>query len=173
ARADKQRQKSLDRIAKDREKKDKQRAKAKAKELNQYDDCDSTKIVRTSKDTAILVKYIRIYRTLGGACYILHLQRMAKLEKTADGFYSVQMKESSDPRAPADWQTYLYCPIGKPNGLVALTSPAGDTVQTCQYQDEKKNGDMIWYKKGKGAIHQEIYTNDVRQMNMLDTLMNH
>jgi len=139
---------------------EKKEDKKTAKENQPLDKCDSSKLVRTSKDTAILIKYIRIYRTLGGVCYILHLQDMAKLHQDSVDVYSVTIKPSSDPRAPAAWQTYLYCPIGKPDGEVLLLSPEGDTVQVAFYKDEKKNGLVTYFKKGKGIIYQEKYAND-------------
>lgn len=156
AKMDARKQKLIDERAKKRE----ELAKEREKGRRVYDKCDSTDIVRTSNDSLILIKYMKIYHSLGGLCYILHLQQMADIEKTSDGFYSVQMKPSKDPRAPADWQTFLYCPIGKPDGMVALTSPAGDTVQVCSYAGEKKNGLMSYIKKGKGVFYQERYTND-------------
>lgn len=159
AKKQKKQEKNIQRLADEKEKKEKQKAKAQ-KKREDYDKCDSTRIVRTSSDTLQLVKYIKVYHSLGGACYILHLQQMGKLVKTSDGFYNIKMKPSSDPRAPADWQTYLFCPIGKPDGMVALCSPAGDTVQVCSYLGEKKHGLMSWFKKGEGVIHQERYVND-------------
>lgn len=156
ARQDKMKQKLLEERNKKKDKLDKEREKAHAK----YEGCDSTDVVRTSTDSLILAKYIKVYRSLGGICYIIHLQEMAELEKTSEGFYSVTIKPSSDPRAPANWQTYLYCPIGKPDGMVALVSPAGDTVQVCSYKGERKNGLMSFFKKGDGMFYQERYVND-------------
>jgi hypothetical protein len=152
--------KKLNKLLDQKEKQKTAAEKAKTKENQKYDKCDSADVVRTSKDTLILAKYIKIYHSLGGVCYIIHLQKMAKIELDSAGFYSVEIKPSNDPRAPADWQTYLYCPIGKPNGRVLLRSPEGDTVQIAYYQDERKTGISSWYKKGKGVIHQERFVND-------------
>jgi hypothetical protein len=154
------REKNLNKVLDKKAKKQKKLDKASEEAHKPFDDCDSTRLVRTSQDTQLLVKYIKIYRSLGGVCYILHLQDMAKLHQDSVGIYSVQIRPSTDPRAPAAWQTYLYCPIGKPNGKITLISPEGDTLQTCYYQDEKKSGLMTYYKKGKGIIYVEKYVND-------------
>jgi hypothetical protein len=159
--ADKRHEKNKSKLDKKQEKKAKELAKSQA-DRKTFDKCDSADVVRTSQDTLLLAKYIKIYRSLGGVCYIIHLQKMADLEQTSEGFYSVQIESSKDPRAPAAWQTYLYCPIGKPNGTVALLSPEGDTVQMCTYANEKKNGVMYYVKKGKGVIYKEKYVDDVK-----------
>lgn len=159
--ADKRHDRNLGKLQKKKEKKAKEVVKAQ-EDRKTYDKCDSADVVRTSQDTALLAKYIKIYRSLGGVCYIMHLQDMADLKQTSEGFYYVQIKESKDPRAPAAWQTYLYCPIGKPNGTIALLSPAGDTIQMCTYLNEKKQGMMYYVKKGKGVIYKEKYNQDVK-----------
>ncbi|CAN5838200.1 hypothetical protein BH11BAC7_BH11BAC7_27710 [soil metagenome] len=158
-RADKRHDRNLAKLNKKKEKKAKEVVKAQ-EDRKDYSKCDSTDVVRTSQDTLILAKYMKIYRSLGGICYILHLQEMAKLKQTSDGFYYVQVKDSKDPRAPAAWQTFLYCPIGKPNGTIALLSPLGDTIQMCTYLNEKKQGMMYYVKKGKGVIYKEKYNED-------------
>lgn len=157
--ADKRHEKNQGKLDKKKEKKEKEKKKMQD-DRKAFDKCDSADVVRTSQDTLLLAKYIRIYRSLGGICYIIHLQKMADLEQTSEGFYSVQIKNSKDPRAPAAWQTYLYCPIGKPNGTIALLSPEGDTVQMCTYANEKKNGVMFYVKKGKGVFYREKYVDD-------------
>ncbi|MBI3509844.1 MAG: hypothetical protein HY064_04210 [Bacteroidetes bacterium] len=159
---DREHQKNLDKLKKKKAKKQKAVTKAQDQRKDYVKGCDSTELVRTSQDTLLLKKYETIYRSLGGLCYIIHLQQMAELEKTSDGFYSVRIRASKDPRAPADWQTYLYCPIGKPDGMIALINPLGDTVQLCNYRGEKKEGMMTWVKKGEGVIHQEKYAADVK-----------
>lgn len=156
---DKKHEKKTQKLLAEREKDKAKKEKERNKNRRDYTKCDSTDIKRTSKDSLILIKYMKVYRGLGGLCYILHLQEMARLEKTSDGHYTVEMKPSNDPRAPADWQTYLYCPIGKPDGLVALVSPVGDTVQTCNYLSEKKEGMMTYYKNKK-IKYEEKYVND-------------
>ncbi|HTL82762.1 MAG TPA: hypothetical protein VL651_13710, partial [Bacteroidia bacterium] len=120
AKRDKKHDKNLAKVQKDRAKTATKVAKQRDKGRVDYSDCDSADVVRTSKDTLILAKYMKVYHSLGGICYIIHLQDMADLIKTSDGFYTVEIKKSADPRAPADWQTYLYCPIGKPDGFIAL-----------------------------------------------------
>ncbi len=157
--ADKRHDKNLGKLNKKKEKKAKEVVKAQ-EDRKTFDKCDSADVVRTSQDTFLLAKYIKIYRSLGGICYIMHLQDMADLEQTSDGFYYVQIKESKDPRAPAAWQTYLYCPIGKPNGTIALLSPQGDTIQMCTYLNEKKQGMMYYVKKDKGVVYKEKYNED-------------
>lgn len=154
-----QQDKKAQKLIAEREKRKADLKKEQEKKRGNYTECDSADIVRTSKDTLLLAKYIKVYRGLGGICYMIHLQEMGRLEKTSDGHYSVEMRASKDPRAPADWQTYLFCPIGKPDGLVALVSPVGDTVQTCNYVAEKKEGMMSYYKNKK-IFFQEKYVND-------------
>jgi hypothetical protein len=61
----------------------------------------------------------------------------------------------------------LFCPIGKPNGTIALRSIEGDTIQMCSYLNEKKNGIMYFLKKNKGVIYQEKYVNDVKVWGMI------
>ncbi len=159
--ADKRHEKNQGKLDKDREKKSKEIEKQQ-EERKDFTKCDSADVKRTSQDTALLAKYIKIYRSLGGICYIIHLQEIGSLEQSSDEFYSIQIEESKDPRAPAAWQTYLYCPIGKPNGTIALMSPLGDTTQMCSYLNEKKNGMMYYVKKGKGVIYKEKYVNDIK-----------
>jgi ATP-dependent 26S proteasome regulatory subunit len=156
----KQQDKRVAQLHKERDKKNQKIAKEREQAHQVDTECDSTDVTRTSTDTLILKKYIKIYRSLGGICYILHLQDIGTPVKTSDGFYTVMMKQSKDPRAAADWQTYLYCPIGKPDGMVALRSPEGDTVQICSYVAEKKHGMMTYYKKGQGIFYQEKFAND-------------
>jgi hypothetical protein len=156
---DKRHDKNLGKLEKKKEKKAKTIEKAQ-EDRKDFTKCDSADVKRTSQDTMLLAKYIKIYRSLGGICYIIHLQDMARLEQTSDGFYTVQIRESKDPRAPAAWQTYLYCPIGKPNGTIALLDPLGDTIQMCTYLNEKKQGMMYYVKKGKGVVYKEKYNED-------------
>ncbi len=160
-RAQKRIDRNLGKLDKKKDKKAKTVKKAQD-DRKTFDKCDSADVLRTSQDTALLAKYIKIYRSLGGICYIIHLQDMADLQKTADGFYSVQITNSKDPRAPAAWQTYLFCPIGKPNGTIALMNPEGDTIQMCTYTNEKKNGVMYYVKKGKGVIYKEKFVDDIK-----------
>lgn len=157
----KQIDKALNKLDKKKEKKAKKKKKAQD-DRKTFDKCDSASVLRTSQDTALLAKYIKIYKSLGGICYIIHLQKMAELEQSAEGFFTVQITKSKDPRAPAAWQTYLYCPIGKPNGTIALINPEGDTIQLCTYLNEKKNGMMYYVQKGKGVVYKEKYVNDIK-----------
>lgn len=152
-------EKQAQKLHEERVRKKEKLAKQQEKSRGDYSHCDSADVVRTSKDSLLLAKYIKVYRGLGGICYIIHLQEMGRLENTSEGHYYVEMRASKDPRAPADWQTYLYCPIGKPNGLVALVSPVGDTIQTCTYQNEMKEGVMRYYKNKK-VFYEEKYVSD-------------
>lgn len=125
--------------------------------------CDTNKIKRTSNDTVLLMKYKKVYRNFGGLCYVLHLQQLGKIKKSSDSTYYVKMGATNDKQIRLDWQTYLYCPIGKPNGLVVLINPEGDTIQACNYFNEMKHGTMSWFQKKKGIVHQEIYENDEKK----------
>ncbi|MGL5892068.1 MAG: hypothetical protein ACRC3B_19400 [Bacteroidia bacterium] len=161
-RKQRKRDKSVAKVQKEREKKNKKQQAEMDKQKPVYTKCDSTDLVRTSKDSMLLVKYLKIYRSLGGVCYIIHLQQMAPIKKTGDANYSVKMKKTSDKREIANWKTYMFCPIGKPNGTVALISAEGDTIQQCSYQDERKHGSMIYFGKGGKIAYQEEYINDVK-----------
>jgi hypothetical protein len=46
----------------------------------------------------------------------------------------------------------MYCPIGKPDGTIALVQSSGDTVQICSYKNERKEGKMIWLKPRYGIV---------------------
>jgi uncharacterized Rmd1/YagE family protein len=156
-RKQRKRDKSVAKVQKEREKKNKKQQAEMDKQKPVYTKCDSTDLVRTSKDSMLLVKYLKTYRTLGGVCYIIHLQQMAPIKKIDDANYYVKMKKTSDKR-----ETYLFCPIGKPNGTVMLISAEGDTIQQCSYQNERKHGSMIYFGKGGKIAYQEEYINDVK-----------
>lgn len=161
-RKQRKRDKSVAKVQSEREKKNKKQQAEMDKQKPVYTKCDSTDIVRTSKDSMLLVKYIRTYRSLGGICYIIHLQQMSPIKKTGDANYYVKMKKTSDKREIANWKTYLYCPIGKPDGTLALVTAEGDTIQQCSYKNERKHGSMIFYGKGGKIAYQEEYVNDVK-----------
>jgi hypothetical protein len=135
----------------------------KKKKKKEKPPCDTNKIRRTSNDTILLMKYKKVYRNFGGLCYVLHLQQLGKIKKSSDSTYYVKMGATGDKQIRLDWQTYLYCPIGKPNGLVVLINPDGDTIQACNYFNEMKHGTMSWFQKKKGIVHQEIYENDEKK----------
>lgn len=136
---------------------------AKSKTKKEKPPCDTNKIRRTSNDTALLMKYKKVYRHFGGLCYVLHLQQLGKIKKSSDSTFYVKMGATNDKQIRLDWQTYLYCPIGKPNGLVVLINPDGDTIQACNYFNEMKHGTMSWFQRKKGIVHQEIYENDEKK----------
>lgn len=154
------RDKQVAKVQAAREKKNKKIAKQRDKDNPKYTDCKPSQVVRTSTDSLQLAKYIKIYQSLGGICYIIHLQKMAKLVKTADGAHYVTMEANPDRRESINWKTYLFCPIGKPDGTVALCSPKGDTLQLCSYQGEKKSGAMNYYRVDGKVVHREEYVND-------------
>ncbi|GAB4132721.1 MAG: hypothetical protein Fur0041_04330 [Bacteroidia bacterium] len=141
-------------------KKKKEKKVKKEKKIKKPSGCDTAKLVRTSEDPEILKKYTKTYAKFGGLCYILHLQQIGKIKQMSDTSYRIVIKDKGTPESRMDWQTVLFCPIGKPNGLVVLVSPKGDTVQTCQYQNERKNGVMTWWQPGKGVIAAIRYKND-------------
>src|SRR6476620_11445636 len=87
AKKDRKHDKNLSKVQKDRQKKADAIVKEQTKGRKDYSDCDSADVVRTSQDTLILAKYIKVYHSLGGICYIIHLQDMADLVKTSDGYY--------------------------------------------------------------------------------------
>ncbi|MCA6362707.1 MAG: hypothetical protein IM638_06690 [Bacteroidetes bacterium] len=161
-----QRDKSVAKVQKEREKKNKKKQEEMDAQKPVYTKCDSADVVRTSTDTLLLKKYIKVYQSLGGICYIIHLQKMGNIKKSGEGMYYVKMKQTDDKREIANWKTYLFCPVGKPDGTVALINPEGDTIQQCTYKAERKNGSMIFYKQGGKIAYQEEYVNDVRVSDM-------
>ena len=141
----------------------------KKKKADQKKGCDTAKLLRTSQDKAILDKYIKIYNHLGGLCYIIQMQHEARLKQTSDSTYSVKINDKGDPKLREMYQTFLFCPIGKPNGKVALVMPKGDTVQLCTYKNEMKNGLMVWYSKNK-IVYWLKFINDQQKVKATDTL---
>lgn len=141
--------------AADKKKKKKEKQKKKPKS-----NCDAKVLKRTSQDSLILKKYVALYKDLGGVCYIKKLQDMGKLEKTDEGKYTVYLGKSKSPEDRMAWTTYMYCPIGKPDGSVALVQASGDTVQYCTYKNERKDGRMIWLKPRYGVVAMFVFVND-------------
>lgn len=140
-------------------KKKKKKAKKKKKKAPKSN-CDASKLMRSSSDSIILNKYIALYKGLGGVCYIKSLQEMGDLEKTGEGLYTVYLGKSKTPDDRMAWTTFMYCPIGKPDGFVALVQPSGDTVQYCTYKNERKEGKMVWLKPRYGVIANFEFVND-------------
>ncbi len=145
-------------LMKKKKKKDKKKKKKKKKPAKS--NCDPAKLARTSADTIILNKYVTLYKDLGGVCYIKKLQDMGELEKTGEGEYTVYLGKSKTPDDRMAWTTFMYCPIGKPDGCVALVQASGDTVQYCTYKNERKEGRMIWLKPRYGIVANFEFIND-------------
>lgn len=122
--------------------------------------CDPKVLDRTTADSVILNKYVEMYKGLGGVCYIKKLQNMGKIEKTGEGAYTVYLGKTKSPDDRMAWTTYMYCPIGKPDGSVALVMATGDTVQYCTYKNERKEGKMIWLKPRYGVVAVFEFIND-------------
>lgn len=122
--------------------------------------CDPKVLDRTTADSVILNKYVEMYKGLGGVCYIKKLQDMGKMEKTGEGAYTVYLGKTKSPDDRMAWTTYMYCPIGKPDGSVALVMATGDTVQYCTYKNERKEGKMIWLKPRYGVVAVFEFIND-------------
>jgi len=141
-------------------KKKKKDKKKKKKKKPVKSNCDAGKLDRTSADSLILKKYVTLYKDLGGVCYIKKLQEMGELEKTGEGQYTVYLGKSKTPDDRMAWTTYMYCPIGKPDGSVALVQSSGDTVQYCTYKNERKEGFMIWLKPRYGIVATFQFIND-------------
>ncbi|HLG02427.1 MAG TPA: hypothetical protein VI731_02460 [Bacteroidia bacterium] len=136
--------------------------------------CDTSKLVRTTQDSVILKKYQNVYSKMaqpGGVCYIIRLQRLGKLKKVSDSSYNIKIRNANTKQARIDWSTYLFCPIGKPNGIVTMLAENGDTVQQATYQNEKKQGWMIWWKKNNEILAAVHYNNDERKRSLLDTFL--
>lgn len=147
-------------MKKKKKKKEKKKKPAKS-------NCDPKVLERTSADSVILNKYVTLYKELGGVCYIRKLQQMGKLEKTADGKYTVYLGKSKSPDDRMAWTTYMYCPIGKPDGSVALVIESGDTVQYCTYKNERKEGTMYWLKPRYGVVAQFVFVNDEKPVEVV------
>lgn len=138
----------------------KKKKKKKKKKKPAKSNCDPKSLVRTSADSVILKKYVTLYKDLGGVCYIRQLQKMGEIEKTGEGQFTVYLGKSKSPEDRIAWTTYMYCPIGKPDGSVALVQSSGDTVQYCTYKNEMKNGFMIWLKPKFGIVAAFEFIND-------------
>lgn len=144
-----------------KKKKDKKKKKKKSKKKKApKSDCDANRLTRTSSDSLILKKYVTLYKDLGGTCYIRKLQEMGDLEKTGEGQYTVYLGKSKSPDDRMAWTTFMYCPIGKPDGSVALVQASGDTVQYCTYKNEMKHGFMYWLKPRYGIVAMFEFIND-------------
>jgi len=140
--------------------KKKKKKKKKKKDKPPKSDCNPNSLTRTSADSVILKKYVELYKSLGGVCYIKTLQKMGELEKTGEAQYTVYLGKSKNPEDRMAWTTYMYCPIGKPDGCVALVQESGDTVQYCTYKNEMKHGMMIWLKPRYGIVAAFEFIND-------------
>lgn len=145
-------------VKKKKKKKDKKKKKKNKKPPKS--NCDPNSLTRTSADSLILKKYVNLYKDLGGVCYIRKLQEMGELEKTGEGQYTVYLGKTKTPDDRMAWTTYMYCPIGKPDGCVALVQATGDTVQYCTYKNEMKNGMMYWLKPRYGIVATFEFIND-------------
>lgn len=149
-----------------KKKKKKDKKKKKKKKKAPKSNCDAGKLDRTSADSTILNKYVTLYKDLGGVCYIKMLQEMGEIEKTGisemtgEGNYTVYLGKSKSPDDRMAWTTFMYCPIGKPDGFIALVQPSGDTVQYCTYKNERKEGKMVWLKPRYGVIANFVFIND-------------
>lgn len=150
-------------ITKKKKKKKKKTKKKKPVKSN----CDPNSLIRTSSDSLILKKYVKLYKDLGGVCYIRQLQKMGEIEKTGEGQYTVYLGKSKSPEDRMAWTTYMYCPIGKPDGSVALVQSTGDTVQYCSYKNEMKNGFMIWLKPKYGVVAAFEFINDEKPVDII------
>lgn len=149
-------------------KKDKKKKKKKKKKPKPVkSDCDPKSLTRTSADSVILKKYVALYKNLGGVCYIRTLQKMGKLEKTDEGKYTVSLGKSKNADDRIAWSTYMYCPIGKPDGSVALVQETGDTIQYCTYKNEMKNGTMYWLKPRYGIVAMQEFVNDEKPVQVI------
>ena len=140
-------------------KKDKKKKKKKKKKQPKSN-CNAANLIRTSSDSVILKKYVNLYKDLGGVCYIKKLQEMGDIIKTGEGQYTVYLGKSKTPDDRMAWTTFMYCPIGKPDGIVALVQSTGDTVQFGTYKNEMKNGRMVWLKPRYGVVAVFDYIND-------------
>ncbi len=153
-------------IAKKKKKKDKKKKKKKKKAPKS--NCDPKVLDRTSQDSLILKKYVTLYKDLGGVCYIKKLQDMGEIEKTGENAYTVYLGKSKTPDDRMAWTTFMYCPIGKPDGIIALVQSSGDTVQQCQYKNERKEGKMIWYKPRYGVVANFDFVNDEKPVEKVE-----
>jgi hypothetical protein len=154
---------TLELAKKKKKKKDKKKKKKKAPKSN----CDPKVLDRTSSDSLILKKYVTLYKDLGGVCYIKKLQDMGKIEKTDENKYTVYLGKSKSPEDRMAWTTFMYCPIGKPDGSVALVQASGDTVQYCTYKNERKEGNMYWLKPRYGVVAMFVFVNDEKPVEVV------
>lgn len=149
-----------------KKKKKKDKKKKKKKKKAPKSNCNAASLDRTSADSLILKKYVALYKDLGGVCYIKKLQEMGDIEKTGtsemtgESLYTVYLGKSKTPDDRMAWTTFMFCPIGKPDGFIALVQPSGDTVQFCTYKNERKEGKMVWLKPRYGVIANFDFIND-------------
>jgi hypothetical protein len=149
-----------------KKKKKKDKKKKKKKKKAPKSNCNAASLKRTSADSLILKKYVALYKDLGGVCYIKKLQEMGDIEKTGtsemtgESLYTVYLGKSKTPDDRMAWTTFMFCPIGKPDGFIALVQPSGDTVQYCTYKNERKEGKMVWLKPRYGIVANFDFVND-------------
>lgn len=155
-------------LAKKKKIKKKDKKKKKKKKKAPKSNCNANSLARTSADSLILNKYVALYKDLGGVCYIKKLQEMGDLEKTGEGQYTVYLGKSKTPDDRMAWTTYMYCPIGKPDGSVALVQASGDTVQYCTYKNEMKHGFMYWLKPRYGVVAVFEFVNDEKPATVVE-----
>jgi hypothetical protein len=154
-------------------KKKKKKKKKEKKKKPPKSNCNPSSLKRTTADSIILKKYVALYKDLGGVCYIKKLQEMGDIEKTGtsemtgESCYTVYLGKSKTPDDRMAWTTFMYCPIGKPDGFVALVQPSGDTVQYCTYKSEKKEGKMVWLKPRYGIIANFDFINDEKPVEVV------
>ena len=145
----------------------KKKKKKKKKKKVPKSNCDEKSLTRTSADSLILKKYVALYKDLGGVCYIKQLQQMGDIEKTGEGTFTVYLGKSKSPEDRVAWTTYMYCPIGKPDGSLALVQETGDTVQYCNYKSEMKQGMMLWLKPRYGVVAAFEFINDEKPVTIV------
>ena len=135
---------------------------AAAQKLKKY---GKFKMARTSTDSNLLKSYIELYKHKGGTLYIIYLQQTYKLEKEKDSTYKLVLnpKDEEEVGPHPKWSDFLYCPIGKENGILDVYNADGEKMQEWRYYKERKYGKALWYNSDKEVTNTFIYRNDTLQ----------
>ena len=122
-------------------------------------------IIRTSNNDSLLKRYVNNFRCCGGERYIVTLQQKFKLIKLNDTTYQIKIKDKGSLvyEDESDWEDFLWCPIGKPNGTIILID--GDDIKRREYnyKNEMKEGRIvIWNRDGTLLGREDIYNKDIK-----------
>lgn len=133
---------------------------AAAKKLKKY---SKYKLERTSNDSIILKKYLELYKHSGGELYIIMLQQKYKLIKSGDTVFDLHLAadDAAQEGEHPQWNDFLYCSIGKANGIINVIDADGNKIQQWHYRGEKKEGIVYWYDADNKVSNKFLYKDDL------------